>query len=224
MIWIILIGITIVVSLILTLRSMKDYHDVPSSKEENGLFLIRNRQGLSSNKLDKVHSLERFFKGKEDALILYGPKSLMQSLPELNLLELEDPLGSQVKPDDAFAWVIQPKDSAVQKTGNINKVIFFNELDLEEDQIFFWQIVFSPEGYEFQSTIRGIIVDQSPHQRVLLSKLIDQKLKEETGLVREERRETTTQIFNAFKKRTLLPKETTKFTLSAKEILNLLGI
>lgn len=227
MIWVIIIAVTILVSVILAFRSMKDYRDLPASKQPLSLYLVRNRGALNTDlfqRLDQIVSVERIFKNGEDAVVIYGPTSLIQNFPELNLLELEDLLESSVKIDDVFAWGIQPKSGAVQKMGDIKRVNFWKELQLDEDQMVFWQVVCTPDGGVFQVTMRGIIVDPEPQKRVILSKLIDQKLQQETGLIREERKETTTHYFNAFKKRTLIPKEVSKFTLNADEILNILGL
>lgn len=98
MIWIVAFFIIILVSAVLAFRSMKDYEEFPDNLSLNTLFFIGNPQNLTAGSLKKLHgvflgrkqffSIERLNKGKERALVIFGPKDLPEILPELNLVEI----------------------------------------------------------------------------------------------------------------------------------------
>ena len=127
MLWIIIFLIIILVSAVLAFRSMKDYEEFPESLSLNTLFYIGKPQNLTSEILTKLHetlsehkqffSLERLNKGKERALVIYGPRDLESLFPELNLVEIEDYLTENALPsvdkkvdvNQSLTFLIEPK-------------------------------------------------------------------------------------------------------------------
>lgn len=106
--WIVLFILVVALSYVLALKSMKDFVQTP---EEGSLYLIRNRHKLSealhfiAAKLQTSNlsiSFEKLIKGKKAALVVYGPKQILEKLiPVLDLLELED----YTKKDDEQIWI-----------------------------------------------------------------------------------------------------------------------
>lgn len=246
MLWLLGFIIILVISLIMALRSMKDFEQVPGGGVEYGLFLVRNKLALNLETLEKIRqyieeagaiiSFEKLFKGTDNAVAIYGPKNLISDFPELNLLELEDYLKDirqiedesnpkSISVNDAFAWMISPKNNP--KKPQTIKPGFLKLISLNSEQNFFWQVVTMPlkgKPGSFQVTIRAIVVDKNPVTRVELAKMFDKDIAEYTGLIAQSRQQTTAEIFDAFKKRTLIPKEVSGFILSLEEVLGLTGI
>ena len=87
---------------------------------------------------------------------------------------------------------------------------------LQEDQRFSFQIVTSLVSEEtgLQATIRALAADKNPNRKIELVKQIDQLILEQTNLIPRNREQTTTEVFDAFQKRNLIPKEVMEFTLT----------
>src|SRR3989338_5569825 len=100
--WLALFILVIAISFILALGSMREYQEIPlKSKEEYGLFLIRNIVNLDAALLESLRehiakdglllSIERLFRGQKAALTIFGPKRILENFKaELSLLELDD--------------------------------------------------------------------------------------------------------------------------------------
>lgn len=97
---ILLVCFVVLVSFLLALYSMKDFHTKPNPSEY-GIFLIRSKDSLNielfssilaqAARTNSLISLERLFKGEKKAWVVYGPKKILLTYKEqLNLLELED--------------------------------------------------------------------------------------------------------------------------------------
>lgn len=225
-------------------RSMKDYEEFPESQNLNSLFFVASHQSFSDASLKKLHeafaqnkqffSLERLNKGKERALVIFGPRELPEILPEHKLVEIEDYLidlnqldqnaiDSKVSVNHSLTRLIEPK---LKK-----KPLFIGsdlkEFELGENQKFYIQIVCIPEisshEQEFQTTIRVMVVDEDSIERVSLAKKLAKVLESATGLNIHEDNFPEQKKFESYKQRSLIPKEVVKFSLSGQEISDLLA-
>lgn len=161
-IWLVLFVIIIAVSFILAYLSMRDFQEVPEKKLRYSVFLIQNPGVLTEGLLSELHklikkgeiiSLERLFKGNESALVIFGPKEILQQFNDLHLLELED--YTAVNSDQVVAWELTVRDHQ-QLHGNL----FTQVPEFEHDEQFWWQIILQTysKNYlsEFIDTLRGI--------------------------------------------------------------------
>ncbi len=238
MIWLIIIVVILILSFFLALRSMKGYQDVPPSKFPYGLFLIRNEELVHQNGvLNKLYSfgleanaiisLEKLFKGGEHALVLFAPQNVVQFLPELELLEIEDYVDKKVKNgqkkasvDEVICWSLRPK-SEVEISIPPD---FLNNFSLEENEQLFWQLVLMSHKKEnhFQVNIRVMIVESEMHKRIDIAKKLDQYLQQTANLHKKETNESIMAIFSSYQRRALIPSEVEGFVLSSQKIKELL--
>ena len=237
MIWIILFVLTILVSAFLAYRSMKNYQVVPQKNSLSfAFFLIRDGSLLSAEIFQKLAaiaknlntqiSLERVFKGSDQALILYAPRQIQNNFPELGLIEIEDYLENskfKIDQNDTFGFLINSKNNSDKLNSNEN---YLKNLKLEDSNQVCLQVVLKPESNEsllFQSTFRVMVVAKDPNIKVTLLKNIEGQISEYLGLSRGESLSAAA-LFEGYKKRSLVPKEITNFELSAAEIKALLGL
>jgi hypothetical protein len=229
---------------------MKDYQEFPLAENLNGLFLIRNPLEFRIETLNKLHtlginsdsyfSIEKLFKGKEAALLLYGPRVMTQLLPELNLMELEDyldearknenplplnPNSNKTNLNESLSWMIESKNNQKKKLSV--KREFFKLLELEPHQKVFWQIVVHPikknEGSNFQVTIRAMVAEPDPIKKIELAKKIDNEINSGTGLLKKAGDSSEQALFESFKRRSFVPKEISPFILSSEEVYSLMA-
>lgn len=243
-IWIGLFFVVLIISFFLAMRSMKNFQEIPLEHLEYSLFLIQQSAALNTESLKRIHdlalsldcviSLEKLTKGGQSVLALYAPRQFEKSFPELSLLELEDYINrsiaentsaeptKQISKDISLPWVIAPKNRS--KELNLSES-FFNQISLKEMQHFFWQIVMQPlkQSDDFQVTIRAMVVEKDPAERVEIAKHIDNLINESTGLIKESREHSSGIIFESFAKRTIVPKEVSRFELTSQEIISLLN-
>lgn len=250
--WIIAFIFVTIISLVLAYRSMKDYQELPAANVEYGLFLIRNKRTLNLEYLKKLHeltlgqkatfSLERLYKGRDQALTLYLPKTLVTNIPELELLELEEYIDQETDPvalktsrtnkpnlDSTIVWMISAKNNP-QKELLIGPT-FLHSIDLDEQQQFFFQVVCQPQpadkkglgSWIFQVTIRVIVSDSDPNKRINLAKEVEKNIQDTTGLTKQLRNQSNSELFKTYLNRSLIPKEVSKFYLRASEIIGLLN-
>lgn len=247
MIWITLFIIIIATSAYLAYRSMRNYQEIPHPDAGYSLFLIRNKEQFNQDILNKLHSLaqssetffsvERLYKGTQNALLIYGPKFILNTKLPLDLLELEDYLygdsGSddfsdmqkKISKDMSYAFSVEPKNNPKKHLSVKNG--FLKLLEINPQQYFFWQVVCYPlkaNSNPFQVTIRGMVADQDLHQRVELVKKMTTHIQEFTGLLSDNKNQTSSVVFDAFIKRALIPKEVSSFVLDSDEVLNLLSL
>lgn len=245
MIWIVLFLIIILVSAVLAFRSMKDYEEFPESLSLNALFFVGNPKNLSLESLKKLHeafssrkqffSIERLNKGKERALVIFGPRDIARILPELNLLEIEDYLvdtnaidynntDKKAGVNQTLTWLVEPQVNN-KKPLHVDSGI--KNLELLENQKFFIQIVCVPENERssenFQSTIRLMVVDNDPTGKIDLAKKLKQSWETATGLNIQVDNFPEQRKFESFKIRSLVPREVTKFSLSGYDIFALVS-
>lgn len=152
--WFLLFLLVVAISFVLAYQSMKDYHEVPEKlSNDYGLFLIRNIPALNFSLLNTLHdhlskkgllvSIERLFKGNQSAIVVYGPKSVLQDFTsQLNLLELED--YTQTEVHNSYAWEVGIKDKNLFHSQHLS--LFFKDLPpLEDQEQFWWQLVLQPQ-------------------------------------------------------------------------------
>lgn len=173
--WLALFFLIIAISFVLALLSMRDFPQLPHSQKEDGLFLIRQPGNLSTDILNLIQtriteegavvSIERLLKGKKSTLVIFGPKKVLQSLPQLDLLELED--YTDVNRGNLSAWEVGVKSF---KDRNLSVKSFFKDLpQLDMEEQFWWQIVL---GSSFQSQIRAVVISPDIQKRWDLSSSI----------------------------------------------------
>lgn len=218
MLWIALFVLMVALSYVLAAKSMKDYQEVISEKGEYGLFLIRNRGGLTNELLHSIHnellssglniSFERVFRGNESALLVFGPHNLLAKFNTvLNLLELED--YTKIDIDTSLAWEIGIKEKGQKIFGNLPSL-------LDQEQ-FWWQLVLWVNKNKlmsfnsFQGQIRAVIKSEDPLKRKNVSQILqnlpDKKL---IGI-------------DLYKKRSFQKKNKNNF-LNSMEIIQLISI
>lgn len=214
---------------------MRDYEEFPESSSLNSVFFIGNTANFTVDTLNKIYkfllsdkqffSLERLHRGKEKVLVIYGPKSLKDHLPELNLVELEDYIdGEGVSVNQSLTWLIEAKN-------NPKKVLHVGEglkdLEIGPAQKFFIQIVCMPLSNPpesiFQATLRIMVIENDPSTRIQLSKKVDEAFALATGLHKHEDDFPEINKFESFKMRSLIPKESAYFPISAQEIFEILA-
>ncbi len=238
MIWYLGLFLSAVLSFFLALRSMRDFQENPDQKKNPyGLFLIRNKEHLSSelftsliNALEGViASLELIQKGSSIALVGYFPRPVQGKFPNLGLVEIEDYiaeediskteeylLSKQIQLNDSFAWLLQPKN---KKKPELQKNNF--ELELEPDQYFCQQIVFQSAEEKLQITPRVMIKESNSQQKIDLIKKIKQEITEKTTLTNNPSL-IHTKTFEDYKKRAIIPKQADSFLASQKDLLDFL--
>lgn len=148
--WIVLFILIVPLSYALALKSMKEFVQTP--EVDTSLYLIRNKHKFSEALRLILHELqssnlsiafERLFKGKRSALVVFGPKKLLEkSVPILDLLELED--YTNVDVNSISAW----------ETGEKPKKL----PELKDDEQMWWQLILWGNLY---AQIRCILVSQA---------------------------------------------------------------
>jgi len=223
---------------------MKDFQDIPVASSFYGFFLIKNPHNFNigtikklhnlSLNLDSIFSVERLFKGKETVLSLYMPRDFIQNFPELSFLEIEDYLDDTTSTSDnrkvnvnqSLTWQIQPKNN--QKKDLLVGEVFFRSLVLKDDQKVFWQIVCQgikkDHTTNFQATIRTMVADLDPIDRVELAKTVESEINQKTGLNKYLNKSSEQFLYESFKTRTLIPKELTPFLLTEGELFSLISL
>ncbi|MBI2596472.1 hypothetical protein HYW46_07125 [Candidatus Daviesbacteria bacterium] len=193
-----------------------------------GLFLIRNKSAFNLETIIKLHgwasglkayfSLEKLFKGSQSASVIFAPLSVVDFLPELQLLQLETYLPGV---ENTYVWSIAPNKTPKKITVDET---FLQEISLTDEQQFFWQVVCFPQkGSSFNVTVRAMVKDNEQVKRIGLAKTIDRHILDCTGLIKQ-RDETNTELYNAFENRSLIKKEALNFLLTAREILNIASL
>lgn len=194
------------VSFVLALTSMRDFTEIPSrTGGDFSVFLIRQIRGLNEQFFNLLYndlkhtglniSFERLFKGKESALVVFGPKKLLMSYKDfLNLLELED-YTSNVNIGQMTAWEV-----GIKNTSQLNTEGFKNALLLSDDEQFWWQLVLWVNKQSlFQAQIRAIAISSDAERRKSLTKTL-QNLSN-TGFIKLPKAFSDTQLIDFYKKR-----------------------
>lgn len=181
---------------------MRDYQEVPEG--ENGLFLIRQSQHLK----DMLNSgtnlvLERLFKGKKAALVVFGQKQILEKYKgHLGLLELED--YTNVDKTQVVAWEIGVKE--------IKEGIFQDLPVLQDTEQFWWQV----STYH----IRAILVAEDPIRRKELTQKLQNIAPER--VFKLPKAFSNAQLLDLYKKRSFQQKSDIK--LDVESILKLISL
>ena len=225
---------------------MRDYEEFPENLSLNTLYYIGNPSGLTAAGFDKLHqlflkdkyffSVEKLLKGKERAVVLYGPRDLAKSCPELSLVEIEDYLGEnsdfltpaeqnkKVNVNLVLSWLVEPKNNPKKllhiESGAMN-------FTLEDDQKVFIQMVLMPiqkSGENvFQSTFRVMVSDPDAIKRIELAKKVGAIFNTATGLNKHEDSFPETKKYDSYKQRSLIPKEVAEFMLTQEEVISFIS-
>lgn len=228
-IWLALFLLVVFISFILAYQSMSDFGENPKlSNVEYGLYLIRKTSNLTPALLDSMHdevakegliiSLERLFKGRKSALVIFGPKKVLKNyLPSLDLLELED--YTEVDKDQAYAWEVGVKNHHLEEMDN-----FFKRIPIlaEAEQVW-WQLTLAAKQQKgeiktFQSQIRVVVLSADTQRRKKVSQILQNLTSHLTKIPRPF---TTQQIVDFYQTRSFFR---TKFNpqFSSQELVKLL--
>jgi len=211
--------VIIAISFVLAYRSMQDYQEIPSP-EKNGVYLIQNPSSLTKELIaeigtkagGEVVSFERLFKGNQSALVIFGPKPVLETFAQLNLLELEE--YTLIKAPK-IAWEMGIKDSSLDFQGNP----FASLPLLNLDEQFWWQLLLQNQDKDhWQAQIRAVVVSGDSARLKELSG----SLAHLSRVIKIPRPLTSDQIYQQYLKRALnsLSKP---LILNSQQILMLLG-
>ena len=217
-IWFIIFFIILFVSLVLAYFSMRDYQEIPKVEKEYGIYLIRKPQFLTLQTLNtifdlskgKILSFERLFKGRSQALVIFGPKKILSSRFSeiLGLLELED---YTKVPGEIVAWEVERRDIEFS-----NNNIFSSIPYLEADEHFFWQLIVNRD----QGQIRAVFISQNrERKKTLVSQLENLG---ENYLKKVPRPLTGSQILENYRQRIFTPSQA--FKVNPEEIRKIIGL
>ena len=242
LLWLIVFIVVTLVSFFLAYRSMKDFKELPSKRHDYRLFLIRNTSVLTQDFFEKMYvfcqpsqmlvSFERLTKGSDVAYAVFAPQAFVNHFPELGLLEIEDyvvapkkskkkdqiVVSNKVSVDRSYAWSFKKKKN---NAALLMESGLFSQVRLDPDQYFFWQIVLIPHKApknDFQVTIRGVVSEAVPAQRIELAKKIERDIAEKTGLTKHSTPKESAEIFTEYARRSGIPKEVFKFSLKAEQV------
>ena len=231
--WIVLFVLVLAISFVLALKSMRDYQEIPSQLGGDfSLFLVRNTKGLNEHFFNSLHSdllqsglnisIERLFKGKESALVLFGPKSLLAKYKQLfNLLELEDYTDCEI--DKVVTWEVGLKLSQ-QPTDDSYESVFKNLPELLDSEQFWWQMILwvkKEDSDFFQTQIRAVVYAQDQFRRKELTQKM-QNLSPDR-FVKLPKAYSNAQIIDFYKKR-IFPFKGKKQKINNREIIQLISL
>lgn len=211
---------------------MREYQEIPlKSKEEYGLYLIRNTANLNPELLKSlkdhiasdglVISIERLFKGQRAALTIFGPKRFLKNyIDDLALLELED-YSLNLDTNDMHIWEMGSKGKQALPLLNI----FKNLPSLSEEEQFLWQVVLGPKDGKnegFKSQIRAGVYSKDPARRRELAHIL-QNMPQDEGLIKIPRPYSLEQMISFYRLRSL-GKDSQGPLLTPEKVLNLIKI
>lgn len=217
-IWGIIFTAIILVSFILALRSMHDYHEIPvHSQVVYSLYLIKNEAGLTEDLLARLNSIinqkrliisfERLCKGSKKALVVYGPVAILKEfVKELDLIELEDYSLEDQKNGSVLSWEISSKEF---KKANTEFLGFTDaSKDLSPNEEIWWQLIIQPQcekrGLQpmFKALIRVAMHSDSDQKNQDIKKEIDKIIKS-SDLISLPQAYSSEQIFQFYTERSL---------------------
>lgn len=243
-IWAVLFIIIVLISLVLAIRSMHDYAEMPVHSEmPYSLYLIKNRAGLDEKILESIDqiinqkrlivSFERLYKGSKQATVVYGPVVILKQFTEvLDLMELEDYSLKYNNPLPAgiLAWEISSKN--YQKTEKPILDLIKSPIVLKESEELWWQLVLQPKceknGLQplFKSLFRVVVIADNDNRAGEIKLELDSKVKN-TNLSVVPQSYSTAQIIKFYQKRSLpqrvLDKEGGHFVMGLDDVQALLN-
>ncbi|MEK7617383.1 MAG: hypothetical protein AAB414_05010 [Patescibacteria group bacterium] len=217
--------IVILISLILAFMSMKDFRQNPKDFNlDYGLFLVRRPSSLTPQVFDYLHqefektgliiSIERLFKGRESAIVLYGPRKILINFTTLDLLELEDYTN---KLTGASIWQM----SARKKNG-IRGSLFLDIPKLFKEEEILWQIILQAQkggSRQFRAQILVAVLISDENRKKEISMFLQAQ---KGDLIKVPQNLSSIQMMNFYQKRTILGRS--KLTLTGGEIAKLLSL
>lgn len=163
--WITVAILIVLIAFLLALRSMANFAQNPV-KSRYALYLIRHPQAFTTQVLDTMHdlllkdastiSLERLIKGRQSALVIFGPSEILKSFPVLNIVELEDYAVEDLTNLQAWQMGFKHQNNAQIKS------YFEGFPPLQDTEQFWWQMVLKAgkeKGY-FEAQVRVIAKSQ----------------------------------------------------------------
>lgn len=220
----------ILISFSLAYLSMKDFQTSPEDfSTQNGLFLIRKPERLTPKVMSFLYeatkgkglilTLERLFKGSQSALVIYGPKSVLEGLiPTLDMIELEEysaPIKSESDGEiEVSAWEIGIRKKFSKES------LFLNFPKLESREQIWYQMVLQAQkgSTQFNAQVRVVIVSQDLKRRENLFNALMSK----SSLVKIPKPYSSIQMLDFYKKRSYLG--AIHFKLTGEQIINLWGL
>lgn len=215
--WIILFLLVILVSFILAFQSMKDFAEKPSNfKSIYGLFLVKNLKAVNSELLKLLHfqlvpkglifSIEKLFKGKMAALVIFGPSDFLKQYSQiLDLLELEE--YTNVDPKEVLSWEVLPQ------TGSLSGIP-----QLLDSEHFWWQVILKPQKKDYLCQIRAAVWIKDEKRRAEVAQKLQQL---DSGRLKKVPVPFTSgQILDMYKDRSIISSVPTN-NLSAAQVLDL---
>lgn len=241
-VWIILFLIIIIISFILALRSMRDYHEIPvHSKTAYSLYLIKNETNVTKDLLTRMNSIidqkrlvisfEKLYKGSKKALVVYGPISILKTFfEELNLMELEDYTFNDNEGQSKLCWEISSKNFQGRPEKSVG---FYKALEgLDDGDQFWWQLVLQPlcekKGLSsmFKVMIRVVVITDSDEKNQKIKQALDKIIKESELLILPQVY-SSKQVFEFYQQRslsqTLLVSGEGHFVCSVEDVRQLLS-
>jgi hypothetical protein len=217
---------------------MRDFKEDPVSFKETsyGLFLIRNTEKLTLELFTSlvnslrglIISFEYLQKGENGVLIGYLPHYTQSKFPSLDLVEIEDyvanketagmdeyVLARQININDSFGLALHPRKKHPSELTKKKSLKFA----LEENQYAAVQIVSQPSEQGIQITTRAIIKEVDSEKKISLIKKIKNFLVQNTSLV-DTLGTSHAEVFEDYKKRTLIPRHVQNFVIDESELLN----
>ncbi|MBI4040047.1 hypothetical protein HY389_01690 [Candidatus Daviesbacteria bacterium] len=254
MLYLVLFLVVIAASFILAYRSMADYLEKPTYfSNDCALYLIRRPQMLTNELLDRLYqavdrskyilAFERLFKGDKSALVVYGPKLILNTFStDLDLLELED-YCQNLDINLVSVWEM----TAEPLTGQDHLFTSLPSLGLNDE--LWWQLVLQPKASVwrgktdfalakkrqqsqvdatsqtpvFEGKIRVILKVADDRTRSKLSTQIS-ALGDKLGLTRLPKIYTTAQLVKFYQDRSLPLPSGRKFQVALFSVKALLGV
>ncbi len=213
---------------------MKNYRERPKHfRSDNTLFLIQNPIGLTQEVLDQllqsskqgsIISFEHLFRGRRQALIVFGPSQALAPFKDaLSLLELNDYTEKFTsKLEGVEVWEMVGKNLQEAQTTKAHLSIDGN-LDLTEGEQFWWQIVLQPGSQNY--VIRAVLLLQNDKRASSLHLHLSSQLSN-LGVIPLPRSHQKSSMVDFYKERSLGPQDLTGLgaKLEPAEILYLLKI
>ena len=224
-IWLSIFAIIIFVSFILAFSSMRNFREIPEKQIEYSLFLIGNPKALTDETMDFLYketsksglilSIEKLFKGKKEAVVIFGPKYILEKLTKsLELLELEDYV--KVDENSITAWEMGVGSPRARKSDIDNLFTPIPEL-LELEQIW-WQVSLLAENKKssFRAQIRVVVISPDEKRREALGQIV-QNIGGEY-IIKLPQAYSSLQILSLFNQRSVQHKHKFPLTLDIKEV------
>ena len=216
-------------------RSMKDFQDKPDKNIENGLFLVcselkiediqkiihlLNLKSLKRRINPLLVSFEILKKGGGKSIVLFGPKSLIQELELLKLIELED-YCLKMDRSKLHSFEIDKTDKNIKK--NVTQQNFDDSFHLNYDEYLFIQIVATKDtglisSKGVQVSVREVTAAFDSSRRLEIGRRFEKLLSDRFSLARVKKQIPSVKIFENYQDRSLIPAESKRFILNPDDL------